>query len=81
VITPETLPEGVRLYDIVTRESTATASSVSYMVIRFFRDGSTDGARLRIIDDNLTDVAAARQVTVVRLNPATGHSSLVTEVR
>jgi Tfp pilus assembly protein FimT len=81
VTTPEFLPEGVRLYDITSRDITATADSINYAVIRFFRDGSTDGARLRLIDSNIPTEAQARRVATVRLFPATGQRTLRMEVR
>lgn len=78
VTTPEFLPEGVRLLEMGTANTTQTLATVPFAIIRFFRDGSSDQVRLVFLDENATDATTARQVVTLSLNPATGQRQLRT---
>lgn len=87
ISTPERLTEGVDLVDLrLTRlrdpklpsaTATVTPASASYAVVRFFPDGSSDDALLRLMPEGNTTPVGNPRAWSVRLQAATAKPRLI----
>lgn len=74
--TPQDLPASVSILDVTVNGTTYTGANENYVVIRFFPDGSSDEATIRLLEDSQVGQRGTA-TAIIRLYSATAKSKII----